>query len=324
MQNELQELIGKLVKIQEEFRKKYGVGNIYSNSKFFEILIADRLNHRLLPGASGSRDARDDTGDCEYKHYKESSSNHTWTFNDFSDTTIKKLNNCHMVFFAHINDLGIKPTFDWFYPISGPTISQYLAKATQKIKNTRKMINVSVSQLETVLGIKRAFAKDFISKNYYTEYLDEIFSIAARIEKIVGTKGILTSNKIWEILVSLITGHKALSEQKKHDAVDNKGGLYEYKVSQSSSWNFEDISPAVLQKFLEEKAILLATVNKEQMKVLKIFSAEPKKVIQRLNEKLNEKARRFRNEGKVVRRLQVSLSGNDLKIIDAIQVYNSS
>ena len=41
----------------------------------------------------------------EYKHYKELSSNHSWTFNDFSDTTINKLNSeLISVIFAHIDD----------------------------------------------------------------------------------------------------------------------------------------------------------------------------------------------------------------------------
>ena len=73
----------------------YQVDDIYSNSKIYEILIANQFDHRIIPGHSGSRDAKDLNGnEIEYKHYKESSSNHTWTFNDFSDTTIEKLKTC--------------------------------------------------------------------------------------------------------------------------------------------------------------------------------------------------------------------------------------
>lgn len=321
MQDELKKLIRRLAEIQEYFKQKFGVGNIYSNSKFFEILIADKLNHGLIPGHSGSRDARDEIGECEYKHYKETSSNHTWTFNDFSDSTIEKLNGCHLVIFAHIDDTKEIPIFDWYYPVPGKVISRYLSHATQKIRNTRKMINVSPRQIEMNIGIKRKFAKDSKSKNFYKEHLDEIFSIARRIEKIVETKGVLTSNKLWEILVSIYTGHKVLSEQKAHDAIDKSGKYYEYKVSQNYSWNFEDISPSVLKKFLDEKAVIMARIDKKEMRVLNLFSAEPQRVVKRLEEKLQEKESRFQKAGKSIRRLQVSLSKSDLERIGAEEIY---
>src|SRR3990167_11487494 len=109
-------LINQLKQLQSDFHATFGVTDIITNSKIFEILIADSLNHILIPGHSGSRDAKDsDGGEFEYKHYKESSSNHTWTFNDFSDTTIKKLNNVKAVIFAHINDINLTlPKFDLY------------------------------------------------------------------------------------------------------------------------------------------------------------------------------------------------------------------
>ncbi|MBI4100701.1 hypothetical protein HY439_03110 [Candidatus Microgenomates bacterium] len=321
MEDELKTLINRLVNIQDEILSKYGLVDIYSSSKIFEIIISDCLNHILLPSHAGSRDGKDDSGEYEYKHYKESSSNHSWTFNDFSDTTIEKLNHCYVVIFAHIEDQKELPEFDWFYQVPGKVISGYLKQATIKIKNTRKMINVSPSQIESVMGINKTFTKNLPCKHFYTSYLKEIFSVTRRIEKIVGTKDILTSNKLWEILVSLQTGHKVLSEQKAHDAVDEKGEFYEYKVARNYSWNFEDISPKVLSKFLQEKAVVLAIIDKARMKILKIFFADPIKVVKRLEEKLEEKRIRFSKEGKVVRRLQVSLSAGDLAKVEASQVF---
>lgn len=321
MEDDLKTLISRLVDIQNEMLKKYGLVDIYSSSKIFEIIISDGLNHLLLPCHAGSRDGKDDSGEYEYKHYKESSSNHTWTFNDFSDATIERLNHCCAVIFAHIEDQKELPEFDWFYQVPGKVISAYLKQATLKIQNTRKMINVSPSQIENVMGIKKTYVKDLPCKHFYTLCLTEIFSIARKIEKIVGTKDILTSNKLWEILVSLHTGHKILSEQKAHDAIDNNGNYYEYKVARNHSWNFEDISPKVLSKFLQEKAVVLAIIDKAKMKVLKIFYTDPTMVVKRLEEKLEEKRIRYSKEGKIVRRLQVSLSAGDLVKVGSKQVY---
>ena len=44
-----------------------------------------------------------------------------------------------------------------------------------------------------------------------------------------------------------------LREQKKHDAEDDAGNLYEYKISKSYSWNFQDISDAVLKKYEDDE-----------------------------------------------------------------------
>ncbi len=316
-------LIKRLAEIQDELSREYGIEDVYSSSKVFEILISDGLNHVLLPCHAGSRDGRDTHGDYEYKHYKESSSNHSWTFNDFSDKTIERLKHCYAVIFAHIEDQKEFPELDWFYQVSGVAISNYLKQATIRIQNTRKMINISPSQIENVLGIAKCYARNTPCKHLYTGYLREIFSIARKIEDVVGTKDILTSNKLWEILVSLETGHKILSEQKKHDAVDPDGCFYEYKVAINNAWNFEDISPAVLSKFNEEKSIILAIIDKSKMKVLKIFTASPHKVVQRLKEKLEEKRLRFNKEGKFIRRLQVSLCKRDLEKIGAILTYSA-
>src|SRR3990170_2658762 len=127
-------LIEKYRKIQSDFLNEFEVDDIFSNSKIYEIVIANELGHNLIPGHSGSKDAKDDSGRIyEYKHYKETSSNHTWTFNDFSDTTIEKLNSVKAVVFAHINDLCDKPFMDWCFIVPGELISKYLKEKTIKI-----------------------------------------------------------------------------------------------------------------------------------------------------------------------------------------------
>ena len=84
--------IDSLLEIQKSFKEKYAVDDIFGNSKVFEIVIANRLNHILIPGHSGSRDVKDLDGNVyEYKHYKESSSNHSWTFNDYSQSIFNKM-----------------------------------------------------------------------------------------------------------------------------------------------------------------------------------------------------------------------------------------
>src|SRR3990170_2516928 len=259
--NKITELVNELVQIQNEFFELFGVNDIYSNSKIFEIIIANELHHNLIPGHSGSRNGRDENRDeYEYKHYKETSSNHTWTFNDFSDTTIEK-------------ELDIK---------------------------------------------KNSFESNL--RGGYDKWLNRILVITKQIEKIAKVKDILTSNKCWELLIAIKLGHKVLTEQAAHDAIDDEGNYYEYKVSKTFSWNFQDISDNVLNKYLKDKAIILAVVDKQKFEIVKIYKALPKLVVSRLREKLKEKFKRFAVQGKELRRLQVSLSIRDLEKIDAIEI----
>lgn len=315
-------LIQQLKQIQSDFYSAFGVTDIITNSKIFEILIADALDHVLIPGHSGSRDAKDSAGnEFEYKHYKESSSNHTWTFNDFSDTTIAKLLNTKAVIFAHIQDVDVSfPKFDWYYEIPGLVISNYLAKATRKIKNNRKMINVSSNQIEEHLELTKQSVTH--SADRYSSWIKRIIDIASKIEAEVGTKGILTSNKFWEVLVALKLGHMVQSEQAKHDAVDDSGNLYEYKVAKGLSWSFQDISSEVLHKYLSDKSVIFASVDKNDFVVKKIYEADAKKVVKLLRRKLREKGRRYLLLGKEIRRKQVSLNPKDLRSIRAKLVYS--
>ena len=321
--NDVKSLIKQLRQILSDFHKKFGVNDIITNSKIFEVLIADSLDHILIPGHSGSRDAKDESGnEFEYKHYKESSSNHSWTFNDFSDTTIAKLADTKSVIFAHIQDINLPfPEFDWYYEVPGIVISQYLAKATMKIKNTRKMINVSPKQISENMGLT-VHTVNKIEEGPYTQWIKEIVEVATRIETLVDTSGVLTSNKFWEVLVALGLGHHVQSEQARHDAVDLEGNTYEYKVAKGYSWSFQDISKDVLKKYLQNKSIILATVDKEEFEVKKIYEADPNKVVKLLKHKLKQKAKRYSANGKQVRRVQASLSTKDLHTLKAKLVYS--
>lgn len=320
-QEVLKGLIQQLKEIQDDFLAKVGVADIISNSKIFEVLIANGLVHTLIAGHSGSRDAKDEQGEYEYKHYKERSSNHSWTFNDYTDSTINKLRQVKAVIFAHIDDTGVLPKFDWYYCVDGAIIADYLDKRTQGIKNTRKMINISPRQIEQDLKIKKLAVKLDFEKGKYYQWIKQIFNVAQKIEKITGTKEILTSNKFWEILVSLILGHRVLSEQAGHDAVDKKKQYYEYKVAKSYSWSFQDISRQVLEKYKQDNKIILAVVDKDKFEIEKIYEVDPIKTIRRLKAKLREKKIRCKEKGKVLRRLQVSLSKGDIEKLKAKLIY---
>lgn len=321
---EFEELINQYKAIQQDFLKEFGVDDIFSNSKIYEIIIANSLGHVMIPGHSGSKDAKDEEGnEYEYKHYKETSSNHTWTFNDFSDTTIENLKNCSYVIFAHVDNTKFPPVFDWCYFVPGTVISGFLKAKTPAITNARKMINVSRKNIEEVMEIERTEVERF-EVGLYDEWIDNIYSIAKKLEECTNVVQLLTSNKIWEVLVAVELGHNVNSEQGgregAHDAFDKEGKQYEYKVSKNHSWNFQDISENVLNKYLEDEAIILAVVDKTQIEVSKIYSADPAKVVARLKEKLKEKEERFKQQGKTIRRLQVSLSKGDLERVEATEL----
>ena len=320
---EVYELIDELKEIQEIFYKEYNVNDIFSNSKFYEIIIANQLNHIPIPGHSGSRDAINPKTNIEYeyKHFKETSSNHSWTFNDFTMSTMEHLRPC-IVIFAHINDRDFKypGIMDWYYEVDGNLIANYLEDATPKIKNTRKMINVSPNQLENI-GCKKTFVNVSDHLDYegnYKKILSQISDVSERLEKVTGIEKILTSNKIWELLVALLLNHKVNAEQGgrlgSFDASDSDGNHFEYKVYKTRNWNFQDISINVLNKYLtDDKSIILAVVDKYNMVVKEIYSISPEDAVNRLKEKLNYKICSFKGKGKTIRRLQISLTFTDIK-----------
>ena len=322
----LEELFTEMREIQQRFLKFYGVNDIWSNSKIYEVLQANTLGHKLVPGHSGSLDACDEMGnEFEYKHFKETSSNHSWTFNDYSDATIQKLNDkVKAVYFAHVDDEVYPPRVDWTYQASGKQIAIYLDRYTANMTNARRMINISAKQLEERENLSKHLLDTELTDGEYGPELVRIFQLISQLETKVGVTNILTSSKFWEVLVSLSLGHQVNSEQGgragAHDAVDENGGDYEYKVSSSKSWSFQDISPTVLKKYLECEGIILAIVDKTNITVEAVWLANPKNVVTRLREKLDEKDHRFNLKAKPVRRQQVTLSAGDLVRIDAIRI----
>jgi len=302
--------------LQSHFLQAYNVDDIFGNSKIFEIIIADHLEHGLIPGHSGSRDAIDKNGtEIEYKHFKETSSNHSWTFNDFSDTTINKLFNIK-VLFTHINDASGAYVFDWYYEVEGRIISNYLKEATLRITNTRKMINISPNQIERKMGVFKTYVKKQDLNGIYSKDLNRVFNVIKSLENESGVINLLTSNKIWELLTAIHLNHNVNSEQGgragAHDAYDEFGNQYEYKISKSSSWNFQDISENVLNKYMELENFILAIKDVHKTSIKKIYVIDIQ-LLNRIKEKLEEKAIRFAETGKVVRRLQVSITLNDVK-----------
>ncbi|HBG4973255.1 TPA: hypothetical protein KQF34_003071 [Clostridioides difficile] len=318
--------INELKAIQDGIFKEYLVNDILSNSKIYEVMTASSLNHILIPGHSGSRDAKDEfDNEFEYKHFKKSSSNHSWTFNDFSDTSIAKLKNAKAVIFAHINDVDFHypGKFDWYYSIPGDVMCEYLLKYTQSIQNSRKMINVSPNQLESRLNASKIIPST--QNGVYDKYLSAIYKASSELEELTGVKNLLTSNKFWELIVALELNHQVNPEQGgregAHDAYDSDGNPYEYKVSKNHAWNFQDISDNVLNKYYNDKAIILAVVDKENIEVAHIYSADPEYVVPLLRKKLQDKIDRCLEKGSPIRRLQVSLSKSDLARINAKRLY---
>ena len=325
--SELAALFEKLRLMQRVFLEKHFVDDIYSNSKIYEIIIANRFGHTLIPGHSGSRDAKDSTGrEIEYKHYKESSSNHTWTFNDFSAETIGKLRDCPFVYFVYLDDKNypFPGQIKWAYIVSGETVADYLEEATQKIENKRKMINVSCNQLESIGCQKTEYPIFDLKDGMYGEDLGSIIDTIKQIENKTGVVGLLTSNKIWELLIGLKLNHTVNSEQGgregAHDAQDVEGHLFEYKVSKTYSWNFQDISENVLEKYYDDDRIILAVVDKPALRIEAIYSAKPEDTVPLLRRKLEEKEAKAGAKGNKLRRLQVTISKTDLKTIHAVRI----
>lgn len=324
-----------LLTIQGGFKEKYQVDDIFGNSKVFEIVIANRLNHTLIPGHSGSRDCKDAKGNIfEYKHYKESSSNHSWTFNDYSQTIFDKMREeNYKIIYAHMNDTnGLsrnafkeeKPNIiqfaelDWYYEIPGILMANYLEEKTQKISNARKMINVSCNQLETYFDTQYNFKrtpKIKFSDGHYSDDLNLIFNEIQNLEKETRVVNLLTSNKIWELITSVYLNHNVNPEQGgrlgAHDAYDEDGNQFEYKISKSESWNFQDISEAVLEKYKSVKGFILVTKNVEKMSIITIYNCS-NSLLNKIKEKMKMKADRYKADGKILRRNQISLTKNDI------------
>ncbi len=313
---DLWKLINKLNELSEFFYVN-GIVDIYTNSKIFEVLIANQFGHQIINGHAYSPDAKDQYGNFyEYKHYKQSSSNHTWTFNDFTDRTIKKLYNVNFVYFVVINDKYDIPEIEKLYIVSGVEVAKYMEISTQNIENKRKMINISAHQIIENMPYTLVETHDIVSWHpVKTEFesvcsiaLEEIFLTARKIEEIINVDGILTSNKLWELLVACNLNHRINPEQKKHDAYDINGKTYEYKVSTRLLWIFQDISANVLDSYLNDEKIILAQVDKRTFTIKSIIACHPMAVIELLEKKLIIREKRLPQ----VRRLTASIGLKDV------------
>lgn len=304
----------KLKNIQEEFGELTNEYDIYSSSKFYEIIIANMLEHHILPGAHGA-DAFDDSKKrYEYKHYKESSTNHTWTFNDYTDKTLSELKS-RIVLFVHINDVGITNPFkyiDWYYQVDGNVISNYISKWSQKSGNKRKMINISISQLENDCGSKRIFVNSYSAKGEYSDYIVKIFKCIECLEKMTKTENLLTSNKLWELFLANKLDHKINSKQGgsggKHDAQDSELRKYEYKISQKTSWTFEDMSDYVIENMRFLDGIYLSQIDKRKFEIKKILLLDTNKTMDLIKQKRDDIIAEKEKNNEKVRRLNVSVS----------------
>ena len=327
--------IQKMKRVQDEIFSTHGVNDIFTSSKVFEILIASALGHDLVPGQSGTADATDPethTHQFEYKHFKELSSNHSWTFNDFSDSVIEKIGSrIDSVFFCHIDDRTFPPALDWYFELSGEETARYLRAKTPAITNRRKMINVSQNQIceffrdsPQIKKINVSRDKNQMFKGKYFRELESIFTSVRELEESLYLKNLLTSSKLWELVVAERLGHSVNSEQGgragAHDAHDDRGRWYEYKVDQSVGWSFQDISDAVLQKYIDLEAFILAVVDKPNFVVKEIYRAETSSLIKVLRDKRDAKARQYKVIGKEVRREQVTVGRRELELAKAKRI----
>lgn len=305
MNNYLLSLITRLKEYSSYFTEYRGINDIFTNSKIYEVVIAEQLNHSIINGHAHTPDAEDSLHNIfEYKHYKTSSSNHTWTFNDFSNETIQNLSNINYVVFAELYDLEILPYISKLYIVPSADVQNYLMVKTPSINNTRAMINISAHQIETEMGTSTLASPPLL----FSEQLVGIFETANEIEQITSIPDVLTSNKLWELLVALELGHIVNPEQNKHDAVDKSGHTYEYKVCTRMNWSFQDISDQVLSSYLNDEAIILAVVNKADFVVTNIFRCSPESIVSILRKKTQDKL----CSGKEVRRLMATINKSDL------------
>lgn len=302
-----------LKSIQESFGNLTGEYNIYSNSKIYEIIIANMFGHNIVKGAHGA-DAHSYNNYFEYKHYKESSSNHSWTFNDYTQETLEKLKS-KTVLFVHINDVKYNNPFeyiDWYYEVRGDIISDYISDWAKSSGNQRQMVNISALQLERNLGAVRIYPTIDCRNRRYSGYIKSIFEQINLLERITKTTNLLTSNKLWELFLANKLGHKIISKQGgiggTHDAEDCDNRKFEYKISQSSTWTFEDLSDSVITNMQLLDGIYVATINKIQFEIVSIYLLDTKKTTDYIARKRNAMINKKMKDNKPIKRLNVSVS----------------
>lgn len=302
---DLWQLIERLKQLSDIFYDG-GIEDVYTNSKIYEVLMSEQFGHKIINGHAKTLDAIDMDGNLyEYKHFKLSSSNHTWTFNDFTNATIEKLYDVKEVYFAIIDDAPVVHEVKEVYIVQGEEVARYLENRTINILNHRKMINISRHQI--VNNMRYSVIKP--KPVHVSNVLQDVFTVAKKIEVITGIRGILTSNKLWELLVSGELGHRINPEQRKHDACDQQGRTYEYKVAKKYSWKFQDISENVLESYMQDEKIILAVVDKKAFIVEKIYICDPGAVVTILRNKL---ALLFEHREEV-RRLEATINIGDVR-----------
>lgn len=306
-----------LKQLQEDFGKITGEYNIYTNSKFYEILIANQFNHTITNGAHGP-DATIQNIKAEYKHYKESSSNHSWAFNDYSDNILNRLKDT-TVYFVHVNDKLHKDPFkfiDWYYVIDGHLVSQYIKEVSATSVNTRKMINIRRKQLNTYFKSSPIQETKYLDKGKYAYFIREIHKNIASLEKITNSQNLLTSNKLWELFLAQSLGHSINSKQGgsdgKHDASDNMYQKFEYKISTKSNWTFEDVSDNVIDSARELDGIYVATIDKRKFIIKMTYLLDTNKTLNYIKKKRDTMIEQKTKKNKAIRRLNVSISKKEL------------
>lgn len=302
---DLWQLIERLKQLSDIFYTS-GIEDVYTNSKIYEVLMSEQFGHKIINGHAKTLDAVDMDGNLyEYKHFKLSSSNHTWTFNDFTDATIEKLYDVKEVYFAIINDAPIIHEVKEVYIVQGAAVAKYLENSTTNILNHRKMINISRHQIVNNMRYNVIRPNPVKVSNV----LRDVFTVANEIELVTGIRGILTSNKLWELLVSGELGHRINPEQRKHDACDQQGRTYEYKVTKKYSWKFQDISENVLESYMQDEKIVLAVVDKKEFIVENVYICDPKAIVTILKNKLSLSF----EQREVVRRLEATINIGDVR-----------
>lgn len=209
------------------------------------------------------------------------------------------------VYFTVINDEYTIPHIEKIYVVPGEEVARYMEEKTQHIFNLRRMINISPMQIMSNMSY------DIIEKEITTcsSKLKEIFLTASKIEEITGIDGILTSNKLWELLVAYELNHNVNSEQRKYDAYDKWGRTYEYKVSSDSRWTFQDITQNVLDGYLDDEKIVLAVVNKKGFSVERVYFCDPGAIVSILQCKLQDRI----NGKKTIRRISSYIGMVDVR-----------
>ena len=76
----------------------------------------------------------------------------------------------------------------------------------------------------------------------------------------------------------------------------------------------------ISNKYYLDKKIILAVVNKTDLKVKEIYAVRPKDAVPKLKEKLQKKIENLLKKGGILRRRQVSLSFADIKAMPSFEI----